>query len=81
MTDISSLKAEEKHVSRTPEGARLVDGPERCYGKLQLKSTGSWASVCSVSFSSEAALVACRDLGCGFADTFYERGLGAQSSV
>ncbi|KAK5936405.1 hypothetical protein CgunFtcFv8_027719 [Champsocephalus gunnari] len=81
MTDISSLKAEEKHVSRTPEGARLVDGPERCYGKLQLKSAGSWASVCSVSFSSEAALVACRDLGCGFADTFYERGLGAQSQT
>ncbi|XP_034080418.1 deleted in malignant brain tumors 1 protein-like isoform X1 [Gymnodraco acuticeps] len=81
MTDISSLTAEEKHVSRTPEGVRLVDGPERCSGKLQLRSTGSWASVCSVSFSSEAALVACRDLGCGFADTFHGRGLGAQSQI
>ncbi|KAJ4944262.1 hypothetical protein JOQ06_012807 [Pogonophryne albipinna] len=63
------------------EGVRLVDGPERCSGKLQLRYTGSWASVCSVFFSSEAALVACRDLGCGFADTFHGRSLGAQSQI
>ncbi|KAF3851773.1 hypothetical protein F7725_005128 [Dissostichus mawsoni] len=59
------------------EGVRLVDGNERCSGKLQLKSTGSWASVCSGFFSPKAALVACRDLGCGFADSSHGSGFGA----
>uniref|UniRef100_A0A3Q3FL87 SRCR domain-containing protein n=1 Tax=Labrus bergylta TaxID=56723 RepID=A0A3Q3FL87_9LABR len=55
----NSLKPE--HFDTT-----LVKGPNRCSGKLQVRSGQSWHPVCYSFFSLEAALVTCRDLKCGF---------------
>ncbi|XP_065805981.1 scavenger receptor cysteine-rich type 1 protein M130-like isoform X2 [Labrus bergylta] len=48
------------------EDTTLVKGPNRCSGKLQVRSGQSWHPVCYSFFSLEAALVTCRDLKCGF---------------
>nr|XP_008297155.1 PREDICTED: scavenger receptor cysteine-rich type 1 protein M130-like [Stegastes partitus] len=50
---------------------RLVDGGHRCSGQLEVRSGQSWTPVCGSHFSSGAAAVACRQLSCGFANTFY----------
>lgn len=57
----------------SPEAVRLVQGPSRCSGMLEVKFGQSWAPVCESSFSSETALVTCRDLECGFPDTYMGR--------
>lgn len=57
----------------SPEAVRLVKGPNRCSGKLEVKSGQSWVPVCDSFFTSAAAVVACRDLGCGFFYRFYGR--------
>uniref|UniRef100_A0A3B4ZR62 SRCR domain-containing protein n=1 Tax=Stegastes partitus TaxID=144197 RepID=A0A3B4ZR62_9TELE len=48
-----------------------VDGGHRCSGQLEVRSGQSWTPVCGSHFSSGAAAVACRQLSCGFANTFY----------
>ncbi|XP_059191025.1 scavenger receptor cysteine-rich type 1 protein M130-like [Centropristis striata] len=53
------------------EAVRLVKGPSRCLGELQVKTSQSWMSVRSSDLNPETALVACRDLGCGFPDVYY----------
>lgn len=47
-----------------PETVRLVGGPNRCSGRLEVKTGPSWASVCQ--FNSKEAQVTCGELGCGF---------------
>ncbi|XP_042249223.1 scavenger receptor cysteine-rich type 1 protein M130-like [Thunnus maccoyii] len=55
------------------ETVRLVGGPKRCSGRLEVKSGPSWASVCESSFTPEDAQVTCSELGCGFLLEFYSR--------
>uniref|UniRef100_UPI0037E7545E scavenger receptor cysteine-rich type 1 protein M130-like n=1 Tax=Semicossyphus pulcher TaxID=241346 RepID=UPI0037E7545E len=58
------------------EAVRLVKGPDRCSGKLEVKSGQSWVPVCSSYFTIEAALVTCRELECGFPENHYGRHSG-----
>nr|XP_046256920.1 scavenger receptor cysteine-rich type 1 protein M130-like [Scatophagus argus] len=59
------------------EAVRLVKGSSRCSGQLEVKSGQSWVSVCEAFFNSEAALVTCRDLDCGFPHTYYGKKSGS----
>ncbi|XP_064871724.1 deleted in malignant brain tumors 1 protein-like, partial [Oncorhynchus nerka] len=43
----------------------LVDGAGLCSGRVEVKSSQSWASVCEVDFDRQDAEVVCRDIGCG----------------
>uniref|UniRef100_A0A3B3CSW4 Scavenger receptor cysteine-rich type 1 protein M130-like n=1 Tax=Oryzias melastigma TaxID=30732 RepID=A0A3B3CSW4_ORYME len=47
------------------EFIRLVNGDNRCSGRLEVKSNNSWSIVCEDDFDQQDAEVVCRELGCG----------------
>ncbi|XP_076430478.1 CD5 antigen-like isoform X3 [Peromyscus maniculatus bairdii] len=48
-----------------PENVRLVDGPGRCQGRVEVLHQLEWSSVCKAGWNLQASKVACRQLGCG----------------
>ncbi|KAH0505940.1 CD5 antigen-like [Microtus ochrogaster] len=44
---------------------RLVDGPGRCQGRVELLHQEQWSTVCKAGWNLRAAKVVCRQLGCG----------------
>ncbi|KAI4903139.1 hypothetical protein NFI96_000865 [Prochilodus magdalenae] len=47
------------------DSVRLMDGAERCSGRVEVKSHQSWTTVCEADFDRQDAEVVCRELGCG----------------
>ncbi|XP_068127983.1 CD5 antigen-like isoform X2 [Hyperolius riggenbachi] len=50
---------------REPFQVRLVDGPDRCTGRLEVYHDGQWGNVCDDLWDAKDANVTCAQIKCG----------------
>ncbi|XP_065520817.1 soluble scavenger receptor cysteine-rich domain-containing protein SSC5D-like isoform X2 [Lathamus discolor] len=58
-------------VRTGPAQLRLVNGSNRCSGRLEVRHDSQWGTVCDHAWSIPEATVVCRELGCGAVASAY----------
>uniref|UniRef100_A0A3B5PQV6 SRCR domain-containing protein n=1 Tax=Xiphophorus maculatus TaxID=8083 RepID=A0A3B5PQV6_XIPMA len=64
-TNTAASCSENFFLSASTDSVRLVQGTNRCSGRLEVKTNQSWSSVCETDFDLQDAEVVCREIGCG----------------
>ncbi|XP_043976031.1 scavenger receptor cysteine-rich type 1 protein M130-like [Gambusia affinis] len=59
------MNSDQSHELICSDSVRLVQGTNRCSGRLEVKTNQSWSSVCEKDFDLQDAKVVCREIDCG----------------
>ncbi|OXB74362.1 UNVERIFIED_CONTAM: hypothetical protein H355_002427 [Colinus virginianus] len=67
--DDAGVECSGRNITQEATEIRLVNGPSRCAGRVEVLHDGQWGTVCDDGWNLQAATVVCRQLGCGRAES------------